>query len=430
MATTVARPALVLSVRVTGAHDDLDLDWTDLHRSRPIERGAEELAKSRSTTHVGNPQVIAITNIWRLAALLLLVPMAIGVRNGRLLPRNLTQSEQTCWPVWLAGVPQQPWSNPVKLHKMTMPGAAKAPVGDQHAHWADHNSPRRDDHVRLLRRPRRQRQPEEQCSHTIDGACMHASLGHRGNTVAEKAPDEDQQAHWANHTFHTKKGEHVRLLRCLCRWRQPDEQRSHRSDGACEHASLGRRRSTTCLLLQNNQEGYRFKPPKQSALTPHRVRPCRRGRKHRKRWRYPQMRFNSTLGFPGEGPKIATWNARGLAETRKVAAMLRRAKSSGWDALLVQEVKWTKQSESAAERIARVCEYDMYASRGSSGHQGGSAVFIRRDSATVKVRSKPKKDMKGYCAVPVLIEGVHSRLVSIYVPGEARLQSWFLRELK
>ena len=201
---------------------------------------------------------------------------------------------------------------------------------------------------------------------------------------------------------------------------------------ACAHSPQGRICSNgkTCMYLHLNQADYDYEPAEECALTPHRVRPCRRGRKRRKRWRYPQMRFNSTLGYPGEGPTIATWNARGLAETRKVAAMLRRAKASGWDVLLVQEVKWTEQSESAAERIAHVCEFEMYASRGSSGHQGGSAVFIRRDSATVKVKGKARTDIQGYCAVPVSIEGINARLVSIYVPSEARLQSWFLRELK
>ena len=81
------------------------------------------------------------------------------------------------------------------------------------------------------------------------------------------------------------------------------------------------------------------------------------------------MRFNSTLGFPGEGPTVVSWNARGLADTRKLAAMLRIAKREHWDVLLVQEVMWDSRTEANATRTANVCNFDTYASRGASGHQ-------------------------------------------------------------
>ena len=233
--------------------------------------------------------------------------------------------------------------------------------------------------------------------------------------------------------FLAGKCRHVRADK-TCPFRHQEGTDPFRIHCTCAHNPQGHMCSNgkTCLYLHQNQEDYDFKPEKECALTPHRVRPCRRGCKRRKRGRYPQMRFDSTLGYPGEGPTIVTWNARGLANTKKVAALLRRAKHSKWDALLVQEVMWDEKSEKAAHTIARVCEFDMYASRGSSGHQGGSAVFIRKDSEKIKVRGKIKikTDLQGYCAVPVLIEGTKARLVSIYVPPEARLQSWFLRELK
>ena len=186
----------------------------------------------------------------------------------------------------------------------------------------------------------------------------------------------------------------------------------------------------TCLYKHTNQKDYDFKPEKYARplRRPRRMREPERRRKRRRR--HSHIAFNSTLGYPGEGPRFVSWNARGLAKTDKVSSLLRRAKREKWDVLLIQEVMWDSRSEENARRTARVCGFDMYASRGDSGHQGGSAVFIYKDSESVKVRGPARCDIKGYCAVPVWLEGTKARAVSLYVNPNARIQSWFLRELK
>jgi exonuclease III len=57
----------------------------------------------------------------------------------------------------------------------------------------------------------------------------------------------------------------------------------------------------------------------------------------RKRRRYPQFKFKSTLGYPGEGPaKIVSYNIDG-AKT-KLASVLSEARRECVDAILLQEI--------------------------------------------------------------------------------------------
>ena len=134
-----------------------------------------------------------------------------------------------------------------------------------------------------------------------------------------------------------------------------------------------------------------------------------------------------SLGYPGEGPRIATWNARGLSDMKKMSAVLRAAKREQWDALLVQELKWgDPKVDKSADTCARSGGWILHAARGPSAGSGGAAVFVRDTSDTIKVTGPAQCALYGLCAVPVEIEGKSARLVSIYAPANARLQHYFI----
>ena len=122
----------------------------------------------------------------------------------------------------------------------------------------------------------------------------------------------------------------------------------------------------------------------------------------------PPIRFFDDVVFGGHAEEDTVGRA---GDTHKLAAMLRIAKREHWDVLLVQEVMWDSRTEASATRTASVCNFEVYASRGASGHQGGSAIFICKDSQTVKVRGPARCDLQGYCDVPVWIEGTKARVV-------------------
>ena len=88
--------------------------------------------------------------------------------------------------------------------------------------------------------------------------------------------------------FLAGKCRHVRADK-TCPFRHQEGTDPFRIHCTCAHNPQGHMCSNgkTCLYLHQNQEDYDFKPEKECALTPHRVRPCRRGCKRRKRGRYP-----------------------------------------------------------------------------------------------------------------------------------------------
>ena len=218
------------------------------------------------------------------------------------------------------------------------------------------------------------------------------------------------------------------------------------SISACSHACVyGTARQLACILytvecrihvVVQSPKRTRCAPVRRRALTETaaaehaRLPRARTRRKPHKRRRRNQKRFDSTLGFPGEGPRIVSWNAAGLSDMNKLEAMLCRARKEGWDALVVQEVKWGSKREIAAARRANNRQYDMYCTRGPSKNAGGVAVFVDRKSNTVKATGKARHELMGYCAVPVTIEGHKSRIVGMYVPVEKRLQKHFLQKLR
>ena len=105
--------------------------------------------------------------------------------------------------------------------------------------------------------------------------------------------------------------------------------------------------------------------------------------------------FDSTLGYPGEGPtRCMTWNGRGLCDRLVFADALRREKAGRVDVLGLQEHKWRSvENVRMAETCARVAEWDLYVSP-SDGPRGGAALMVRKASE-VKTRGDPCYRMDG-----------------------------------
>ena len=111
---------------------------------------------------------------------------------------------------------------------------------------------------------------------------------------------------------------------------------------------------------------------------------------------------------------IATWNPNGLSDLNKFSRVIRRAKSEGIDALLIQEhnLRSSKQLAAAAFR-ARVAGFSLHIARRSlDSSRGGTAVLVREDS-DIRVVGRACTALDGaYCAVPVSIGGHNTRLIS------------------
>ena len=64
--------------------------------------------------------------------------------------------------------------------------------------------------------------------------------------------------------------------------------------------------------------------------------------------------FDSTLGFPGEGPVVCalSWNADGLSDMKKRKKIFRAFKFSKYNVLLLQEHNLKPKEAKDAEKLA------------------------------------------------------------------------------
>ena len=150
-------------------------------------------------------------------------------------------------------------------------------------------------------------------------------------------------------------------------------------------------------------------------------------RKQRKRFRYPQYSFNSTLGFPGEGPKIVSYNING-AKT-KISAVLAEARFQGVDALLIQEVHYyTDRWHDSRLGLNAECNrqgWQIVAAHGlPSDPCSGCAVIINGNSSKIKFTDDRKPNYKAaldgrFISVEVIIGGATTWLSSVYLNANA-----------
>ena len=166
-------------------------------------------------------------------------------------------------------------------------------------------------------------------------------------------------------------------------------------------------------------------------------RPRKRRPAPRKRRRRSQKRFDSTLGYPGEGPAscIMTWNADGLCEREKLAAALRRARAAGADVLAVQEHNWKPTHREMVHSCARAGDWAVFWDEervSANKRNGGAAVFVSLgNGSTVETTGGARCALDGrVVAVPVKILGTQTRIVSVYAPAQPRERKNFLVKMR
>ena len=106
---------------------------------------------------------------------------------------------------------------------------------------------------------------------------------------------------------------------------------------------------------------------------------------------HPRQIWNSTLGYPGEGPDdnpsykpttIATFNARGLCKRGRLNALLAETRRLNIHILLIQEHNWKKRHKPFVQQI---CQRQRFYAGVSyiTSNCGGAAVFIDKDAPSV-----------------------------------------------
>ena len=149
---------------------------------------------------------------------------------------------------------------------------------------------------------------------------------------------------------------------------------------------------------------------------------------------HPRQIWNSTLGYPGEGPPpttCVTFNARGLCRGGRLAALLSEANRRGIHILLIQEHNLKKRH---APMIADVCRRHRF--HHSVAHvpslgTGGAAVFISQDTPSIDFTDCVNKCALGggVASTVVKIHGHRAPLVSVYAPVQPHLRKVFLGKL-
>ena len=90
--------------------------------------------------------------------------------------------------------------------------------------------------------------------------------------------------------------------------------------------------------------------------------------------------FDSTLGFPGEGPVVCalSWNADGLSDMKKRKKIFRAFKFSKYNVLLLQEHNLKPKEAKDAEKLADKMEITAkFSTSTREGRGGGTAILIK-----------------------------------------------------
>jgi hypothetical protein len=149
------------------------------------------------------------------------------------------------------------------------------------------------------------------------------------------------------------------------------------------------------------------------------------------------QRWNSSLGYPGEGPPqpitVATWNARGLVSGGRLDSLLRQAATRGIHILLIQEHNLIGKHRPRVESVCKRRKFHPYVAylNPNLRVRGGAAVFVTAEHPDIDCRdARPSFEQQAGVASVLLTEHEErKRYTSVYVPVFAPLRRVFLTSL-
>ena len=150
------------------------------------------------------------------------------------------------------------------------------------------------------------------------------------------------------------------------------------------------------------------------------------------------MAFDSTLGYPGEGPAaegllLTSLNANGLKGRRRARQLFLEARRNRVSILFIQEHNF---DASSVKQLEKTAEHSGYAScispKGNDTTRGGTAIFLNRDILGLGATSVPHQT---YCngrvtIVEVTICGERTKLACVYAPVSAVARLLFIQTLR
>ena len=145
--------------------------------------------------------------------------------------------------------------------------------------------------------------------------------------------------------------------------------------------------------------------------------------------------FDSTKGYPGEGPVTAVgYNVQGLRSEGRILSLIRAAARKNVDLLFIQEHNLTKAKKATVDRICNTWGYMPYVGYNMNygSGKGGAALFVRKECAHIDLKNANAHYlMRGAIAgVTLDMLGERVKLLSVYVPAEPRLRGAFIREVQ
>jgi len=167
---------------------------------------------------------------------------------------------------------------------------------------------------------------------------------------------------------------------------------------------LGEQTTPQWLVLEHTCDEIITNYAKQAKNSPHMYTPARTT--VARKWVCYAYRFDSTKGFPGEGPpvKIVTYNINGAKN--KLSTTLFLANQAKIDALLIQEIHYYEDGTHL--RVANMAKHRGWtafvAHDSHRDPRGGAAIFIRNNSENIKLPSNTRtlyypsdgKSLQGY----------------------------------
>jgi hypothetical protein len=183
-----------------------------------------------------------------------------------------------------------------------------------------------------------------------------------------------------------------------------------------------------CLYMHQAVTPANRPGPSSSAMNTGNCKPTATARLTR---RPPHHAFDSTLGYPGEGPPahqttVLGWNITGA---HKVFRCLRRAKAKKIDIVLLQETHRRGVSELRSD--AKANGYACIASPAPEADpRAGVAIFLRLDGIDTRSIRNPTVHVAGrLLSVEVEINGIISTLYSIYSPSDPTKRKAFITNI-
>ena len=152
-------------------------------------------------------------------------------------------------------------------------------------------------------------------------------------------------------------------------------------------------------------------------------------------WQRRQKKFDSTLGFPGEGPPpsptlgLIGMNFRGLVSRNRLKTALIEARRCKYHVVLAQEHNITKERLSEFENISKDMGFTAIIGACESG---GAAIFIDTESGIINTNQlESSTHLNGRLAIAKFSAMEQPiEVASIYIPVGSFSRGAFLTELK